>query len=93
MAEVNKKIDAIRSELRSEIEPLKSNIDGLTKKLEQVEKSQEFIAKKYDSVLTTVSEIKKASSDLDQLTNRMAKKFDALYDDYSFNLRLDELEQ
>jgi FtsZ-binding cell division protein ZapB len=50
MAEVNKKIDAIRFELRSEIEPLKSNIDGLTKKLKQVKKSQEFVAKKYDSV-------------------------------------------
>jgi hypothetical protein len=62
---MNKKIDAIRSELRSEIEPLnvimKSNIDGLTGEMKQVEKSQQFVAKKSNLILTTVSEVNEQS--------------------------------
>ena len=65
MSKMNKKIDAIRSELRSEIEPLnvimKSNIDGLTGEMKQVEKSQQFVAKKSNLILTTVSEVNEQS--------------------------------
>ena len=40
---------------------MKSNIDGLTGKMKQVEKSQQFVAKKNNLVLTTVSEVNEQS--------------------------------
>jgi hypothetical protein len=94
ISEVNKKIDAMKSELRKEIEPLKTNLKSLNRKVEEEGKSREFMSKKYDSILTTISEVKKTSLGLERQAKEMEGKVDKLSDNgYNLELRLDELEQ
>jgi predicted nuclease with TOPRIM domain len=79
--------------LHKEIELLKTNLKSLNRKVEEVEKSQEFMSKKYHSILTTISEVKKASLGLEQQAKEMEGKVDKLNDNgYNLELPLDELE-
>ena len=71
ISEVNKKIDTMKSELHKEMEPLKTDLKGLNRKVGEVEKSQEFMSKKYDSILTTIREVKKASLGLERQAKEM----------------------
>ena len=63
--------------------------------MEEVEKSQEFISKQYDSVLITVSKVtKQYVIDFEHRINDGDNKIVTLYNhDYNIDLRLDELEQ
>ena len=71
ISEVDKKIDTIKSELHKEMEPLKTDLKGLNRKVEEVEKSQELMSKKYDSILTSIREVKKASLGLERQAKEM----------------------
>jgi uncharacterized protein YhaN len=70
ISEVDKKIDTMKSELHKEMEPLKTDLKGLNRKVGEVEKSQEFMSKKYDSILT-IREVKKASLGLERQAKEM----------------------
>ena len=48
----------IRQEIKAEILALKSSIDALTERCDVLEKSQDFISKKYDTVVETRQESK-----------------------------------
>ena len=47
-------LPGIRQEIKAEILSLKFSIDALTHRCDALEKSQDFISKKYDSVIETI---------------------------------------
>ena len=48
----------IREEIRKEVDSLKAGLQDLRKRFEEIEKSQDFISKKYDAVISTIKDVK-----------------------------------
>ena len=48
----------IRKEICTEIDMLKVSLHDLNKRLDEIEKSQSFISKKYDTVISTITTLK-----------------------------------
>jgi len=49
----------IRKEIGTEIDALKVSLHDLNKRLDEIEKSQNFISKKYDTVISTIMNLTK----------------------------------
>ena len=54
----------IRKEICTEIDTLKVSLHDLNKRLDEIEKSQSFISKKYDTVISTITTLKKYDEDV-----------------------------
>ena len=54
----------IRKEICTEIDTLKVSLHDLNKRLDEIEKSQSFISKKYDTVISTITTLKKYNEDV-----------------------------
>ena len=48
----------IRKELRKEIDSLKDSLLDLETRFDEIEKSQSFISKKYDTVISAIKDVK-----------------------------------
>ena len=48
----------IRKEIRKEIDSLKAGLLDLKKRFDKIEKSQSFISKKYDTVISAIKDVK-----------------------------------
>lgn len=59
-------LPSIRQEIKAEILTLKSSIDALTQRCDALEKSQEFISKKYDSVIEAIQKSNNQTTKLDK---------------------------
>ena len=89
ITELNAKIENIH-----DLDPLKASIGDLTKKLKEIETSQQFISRQYDAVVTKVQEVKKQNKDTDNWIQQADKYMDGVSkDNYNIGAKLDELEQ
>ena len=57
---------SIRQEIKAEKFVLKSSIDALTQRCDALEKSQDFVSKKYDSVIETIQKSNSQAIKLDE---------------------------
>ena len=59
-------LPSIRREIKTEILELKSSIKALTERCNELEKSQDFVSKKYDTAIAALQSVKSEISDLDK---------------------------
>ena len=67
-------LPSIRQEIKAEILALKSSIDALTQRCNALEKSQDFISKKYDSVIETIQKSNSQATKLDKKYKEITKQ-------------------
>ncbi|XP_068704333.1 uncharacterized protein [Montipora foliosa] len=61
-----KVLPSIRREIKTEILELKSSIKALTERCNELEKSQDFVSKKYDTAIAALQSVKSEISNLDK---------------------------
>jgi len=84
----------IRMEIRTEFESLKASIRDLNRRFDELDKAQSFISKQYDTVLSTVKDIKEYNENVKSQIQQIEENINNLgKDDYDFLVQLDELEQ
>ena len=75
-------LPSIRQEIKTEIQALKSSIKLLTERCNAIEQSQDFISKKYDTVIQTLQSSKGETVKLDnkykEITDLLEEKRDEL---------------
>ena len=59
-------LPSIRREIKTEILELKSSIKALTERCNELEKSQDFVSKKYDTAIAALQSVKSEISNLDK---------------------------
>ena len=59
-------LPSIRREIKTEILELKSSIKALTETCNAIEKSQDFVSKKYDTAIAALQRVKSQASNLDK---------------------------
>ncbi|XP_074608241.1 uncharacterized protein LOC141860902 [Acropora palmata] len=59
-------LPSIRREIKTEILELKSSIKALTERCNELEKSQDFVSKKYDTAIVALQSVKSEISNLDK---------------------------
>ena len=59
-------LPSIRHEIKTEILELKSSIKALTERCNELEKSQDFVSKKYDTAIAALQSVKSEISNLDK---------------------------
>ena len=62
----NEFLPSIRREIKTEILELKSSIKALTERCNELEKSQDFVSKKYDTAIAALQSVKSEISNLDK---------------------------
>ena len=83
----------IRKEICTEIDALKVSHHDLNKRLDEIEKSQSFISKKYDTVISTITNLKKHNEDVRGQVQKIEEDISKLGNDgYDVEVKLDELE-
>ena len=84
----------IRKEICTEIDTLKVSLHELNKRLDEIEKSQSFISKKYDTVISTITTLKKHNEDVKGQVQQIEEDITKLGNDgYEVEVKLEELEQ
>ena len=84
----------IRKEICTEIDALKVSLHDLNKRLDEIEKSQSFISKKYDTVISTITNLRKHNEDVKGQVQKIEEDINKLGNDgYDVEVKLDELEQ
>ncbi|PFX27356.1 hypothetical protein AWC38_SpisGene7936 [Stylophora pistillata] len=84
----------IREEIRNEVVSLKAGLQDLRKRFEEIEKSQDFISKKYDTVISTIKDVKEHNDSLKGDIRVIKEDIGKLGNDYlNVEIQLDELEQ
>ena len=63
----------IRKEIRNEIDSLKASLHDLKRKFDEIEKSQSFISKKYDTVISTIKDVKEHNEGVKAKLYRLRK--------------------
>lgn len=90
----NEFLPNIRKEICTEIDSLKVSLRDLSKRLDEIEKSQSFISKKYDTVITTITNLNKHNEDMKGQVQKIEEDINKLGNDgYGVEVKLDELEQ
>ena len=59
-------LPSVRREIKTEILELKSSIKALTERCNELEKSQDFVSKKYDTAIAALQSVKSEISNLDK---------------------------
>ena len=84
----------IRMEICTEFESLKASIPDLNRRFDELDKAQSFISKQYDTVLSTVKDIKEHNENVKSQIQQIEENINYLgKDDYNLLVKLDELEQ
>ena len=84
----------IRMEIRTEFESPKASIRDLNRRFDELDKAQTFISKQYDTVLSTVKDIKEYNENMKSQIQQTEENINNLgKDDYNLLVKLDELEQ
>ena len=75
-------LPSIRQEIKAEILALKSSINAVTERCDALEKSQEFISKKYDTVIESIQKSNGQTAKLDkkykEITDSIEQKYGEL---------------
>ena len=58
----------IRREMKTKLLELKSNIKALTERCNAIDKSQDFVSKKYDTAIAALQSVKSQTANLDKYT-------------------------
>ena len=64
-------LPSIRREIKREILELKSSIKALTERGNAIEKSQDFVSKKYNTAIAALQSVKSQTANLDKNTRRL----------------------
>ena len=84
----------IRKEIRKEIDSLKTRLLDLNRRFDEIEKSQNFISKQYDTVISTIKNLKEHNEGVKSQVQEIEEDINKLRNDgYSVEVKLDELEQ
>ncbi|PFX18415.1 hypothetical protein AWC38_SpisGene17219 [Stylophora pistillata] len=84
----------IREEIRKEVDSLNAGLQDLRKRFEEIEKSQDFISKKCDTVILTIMDVKEHKGSLKGDVRVIKEDIGKLGNDYlNVEIQLDELEQ
>ena len=59
-------LPSIRREIKTKILELKSSIKALTERCNAIEKSQDFVSKKYDTAIASLQSVKSQTANLDK---------------------------
>ena len=65
--------DEIPKEIRAELQTLKASVRKLNQKFQAIEKSQQFISKKYDTFLKEIQEVKDENQKVESHTQNNDK--------------------
>ena len=75
-------LPSIRREIKTKILELKSSIKALTERGNAIEKSQDFVSKKYDTAIAALQSVKSQTANLDKkyttITNSLEEKLGEL---------------
>jgi len=75
-------LPSIRREIKTKILELKSNIKALTETCNAIERSQDFVSKKYDTAIAALQSVKSQAANLDKkyttITNSLEEKLGEL---------------
>ena len=75
-------LPSIRREIKTEILELKSSIKALSERFNAIEKSQDFVSKKYDTAIAALQSVKSQTANLDKkyttITNLLEEKLGEL---------------
>ena len=75
-------LPSIRREIKTKILELKSTIKALTERCNAIEKSQDFVSKKYDTAIAALQSVKSQTANLDKkyttITNSLEEKLGEL---------------
>ena len=76
-------LPSIRREIKTEILELKSSIKALSERCNAIEKSQDFVSKKYDTAIAALQSVKSQTANLDKkyttiITNLLEEKLGEL---------------
>ena len=69
-------LPSIRREIKNEILELKSSIKALTERCNELEKSQDFVSKKYDTAIAALQSVKSEISNLDKKHTTIVNSFE-----------------
>ncbi|XP_068680071.1 UPF0134 protein MPN_137-like [Montipora foliosa] len=82
----------IRKEIRKEIDSLKARLLDLNKRFDEIEKSQNFISKQYDTVISTIKNLKERNEGVKGQIQEIEEDINKLGNDgYSVEVKLDKL--
>ena len=75
-------LPSIRREIKTKILELKSSIKALTERCNAIQKSQDFVSKKYDTAIAALQSVKSQTANLDKkyttITNSLEEKLGEL---------------
>ena len=84
----------IRREIREEFDSLNASVRNLNRRFNELEKVQNFISTKYDSVMEAIQHLKKQNQSVENQIPMIAENVSALNNSgYDVEVKLDELEQ
>jgi len=90
----NELLVEVRKEIRKESDSTKAEMAAIIKKLGEIEDSQKFLSNKYDTLLTTLQEVKKQTRNNEGQMNEVNKEIDDVKRvNYDLQVQLDEVQQ
>ena len=90
----NEFLPSIRSEIRREFNSLNANVRDLNQRFDGLEKSQNFISTKYDTVMEAIQALKKQNQGVENQIHTIEENISDLNSNgYDVEVKLDELER
>ena len=84
----------IRSEIRKEFDSLNASFRNLNRRFDELEKSQNFISTKYDTVVEAIQALKKQNQSVENQVHTIEEAVSTLNSNgYDVEVKVDELEQ